>query len=123
MRQNIDSGGQWEDSHGYSRAVRVGSMVMVAGTIAGPEALDLGPEEQTASALQRIERALEEASASLAHVVRTVVYVVDIEETPAISRAHRHAFGGIRPVSTLVEVSALMDPRAVVEIQADAIIA
>ncbi|WP_062077442.1 Rid family hydrolase [Demequina globuliformis] len=123
MRQNIDSGGQWEDSHGYSRAVRVGSMVWVAGTIAGPAALEEGPEGQTADALARIERALEEAGASLHHVVRTVVYVVDIEETPAISRAHRRAFGGIRPVSTLVEVSALADPRAVVEIQADAVIA
>ncbi|WP_061961467.1 Rid family hydrolase [Demequina flava] len=123
MRQNISSGGQWEDSHGYSRAVRVGSMVMVAGTIAGPEALDEGPEGQTADALARIERALEEAGASLHHVVRTVVFVVDIEQTPAISRAHRRAFGGILPVSTLVEVTALADPRAVVEIQADAIIA
>lgn len=98
-------------------------MVMVAGTIAGPEALDSGAEEQAASALARIERALEETGATMHHVVRTVLYVVDMGDMPAVSRAHRRAFGGILPVSTLVEVTALADPQALVEIQVDAIIA
>ncbi len=98
-------------------------MVWVSGTLASPAALDQGPEGQAADALARIEHALGEAGATMEDVVRTVIFVVDIEHFDAVSRAHRHAFGQIRPASTMVEVCALADPRALVEIQADAIIA
>jgi enamine deaminase RidA (YjgF/YER057c/UK114 family) len=122
MRHNISSGGIFEDSFGYSRAVRVGNHVAVAGSCARGTALDGDAYVQAADAIRVIGRALEEAGASLEHVVRTVTYVINIADMPLITRAHSEAFDAIRPVSTLVEVSALADPRYLVEIQADAII-
>lgn len=122
MRQNIGSRGVFEESYGYSRAVRVGNHVAVAGSCARDSALDGDAYVQAVDAIRVIARALSEAGASLEHVTRTVTYVVSIGDMPLIARAHSEAFDTIRPVSTLVEVSALADPRYLVEIQADAII-
>jgi len=122
MRQNIGSRGTFEESYGYSRAVRVGNHVAVAGSCARDTKLDGDAYVQAVDAIRVIGRALQEAGASLEHVTRTVTYVIDIAHMPLIARAHSEAFDAIRPVSTLVQVSALADPRYLVEIQADAII-
>ncbi len=118
-RQNITSGNPFEPVFGYSRAVRVGNQVHVAGTTAdGADAY-----EQAANVLKTITQALEEASAGLEHVVRTVVYVTDMEaHMDGVTRAHGEAFGDIRPASTLVAVTALVRPELVVEIEAYAIL-
>lgn len=123
MRINHGSGGPFEDMYGYSRAVRVGSHVMVAGTCARDQALDGDAYAQAADALGTIERALAEVGAALADVVRTVAYVTDIRDMEKVAAAHRAVFADVRPAATLVEVSRLADPRYLVEIQADAIVA
>jgi enamine deaminase RidA (YjgF/YER057c/UK114 family) len=118
-RTNYATESPWEPIVGYSRAVRVGNVVHVAGTTA-PEAGDAGA--QTAEALRKIEAALRRAGAELAHVVRTRIYVTDIAQWEAVGRAHGAVFGGIRPAATMVEVSRLIDPAMLVEIEAEAII-
>lgn len=122
-RLNISSGQAYEHVFGYSRAVRVGAHVHVAGTCApaGHEASDAGT--QARAALTIIEKALGEAGASLADVVRTVVYVTDMVDSDAVAAAHLAAFLDIRPASTLVQVSALARPWHRVEIEAYAILA
>lgn len=125
-RHNISSGTKWEPVVGYSRAVRVGPHVHVAGTTAvdGAGAL-VGPGDayaQTAFILRKIETALIEAGASMSQVVRTRMFVTDISRFEEIGRAHGEVFGGIRPASTMVEVKALVDPAMLVEIEADAYI-
>jgi enamine deaminase RidA (YjgF/YER057c/UK114 family) len=125
-RKNISSGGPWEDMIGYSRAVRVGDQVFVAGTTAvGADGAVVGvgdPYAQTIQALQTIKIALERAGATISDVVRTRMFVTDMSNWELIGRAHGEFFRDIRPAATMVEVSRLIDPAMLVEIEADAII-
>lgn len=124
-RQNISSGAVWEDQIGYSRAVRVGNIVEVAGTTAtnGDQVIGISnPHEQTMYALQKIEQALAQAGASLTDVVRTRIYLTDISQWQEVGRAHGEFFRDIKPASTMVQVSALINPDHLVEIEATAIL-
>lgn len=121
-RQNISSGYAFEDVYGYSRAVRVGNQVLVSGTTARPPHLDGDAYVQAKAALAIIADALADAGAGMQHVVRTVVYVIDMADTQHIARAHSEAFDRIRPASTLLQVSGLTPASARVEIEAMAII-
>ncbi|MDX5418705.1 MAG: RidA family protein [Hymenobacteraceae bacterium] len=125
-RQNISSGAVWEDSVGYSRAVRIGNVVEVAGTTAtdGDQVVGLGsPYEQTRYTLEKIEKALQQAGATLQDVVRTRIYVTDISQWEEVGRAHGEFFRNIKPAATMVEVNALINPDLLVEIEATAILA
>jgi enamine deaminase RidA (YjgF/YER057c/UK114 family) len=120
MRTNHPSGGDFEDVYGYSRAVRVGGHIHVAGTCA--RTLDgADTYAQAREALTIIEAALRDAGSGPAAVVRTVTYVTDIGDRLEVARAHAEMFGDVRPAATLVEVRALVDPRMTVEIEAYAI--
>lgn len=121
-RQNISSGYDFEDTYGYSRAVRVGNQVFVSGTTA--RAPDLGGDAyvQAKAALAIVATALAETGAGMQHVVRTVVYVIDMADARHVARAHSEVFNQIRPVSTLVQVSALTPASVRVEIEATAIV-
>jgi enamine deaminase RidA (YjgF/YER057c/UK114 family) len=118
-RENISSGSKWEPVLGYSRAVKVGSYVHVAGTT-GP---GVTAAEQTKAALEVIKAALEKAGAKMSQVVRTRLYVTDISQWESIGKVHGEYFGEIRPAMAMVEVSKLIDPALFVEIEADAYIA
>lgn len=123
-RQNISSGAPWEPVVGYSRAVRVGPLVHVAGTAAvdaqGNVVAPGDAAAQTRFILDKIEAALAEASARLAHVTRTRIYVTDISRWEEVGRAHGERFKDIRPATTMVEVKGLISPELVVEIEAEA---
>jgi enamine deaminase RidA (YjgF/YER057c/UK114 family) len=125
-RQRVSSGAAWEPVVGYSRAVRVGSLVVVAGTTAAlPDGGAVGEGDaaaQAREALRRIGEALAQVGASLEDVVQTRLYVTDIDRWEEVGRVHGEVFASVRPVTTMVEVSALIDPTLVVEIEAVAVV-
>jgi enamine deaminase RidA (YjgF/YER057c/UK114 family) len=124
MRQQVSSGTVWEELAGYSRAVRVGNVIHVAGTTAtGPDGLVGGgdPAAQARYALEKIERAIVQLGGRMEDVVRTRVYVSDIAHWEAVARVHGERFAAIRPVNTLVEAR-LVGPDYLVEIEAEAIV-
>lgn len=125
MRKNINSGSPWEEIVGYSRAVRVGNIIEVAGTTAmdGDELIGKGDVyAQTIFIFKKIEKALQEAGAELYDVVRTRMYVVDITQWEKAGKAHGEFFKKIKPVSTMIEVSGLINKDLLIEIEVTAIL-
>ena len=125
-RLNISSGAPWENLVGYSRAVKIGNIIEVSGTVAVRDGEVVGkgdPYLQTQCALEIIEEVLAKAGASIEDVARTRIYVTDISQWEVIGKAHGELFGEIKPATSMVEVSKLINPEYLVEIEATAIIA
>lgn len=125
MRRNVSSGTLWEDRFGYSRAVRVGHIIEVAGTTAVDGEAIIGEGniyEQTKFIFRKIEKALTEAGGTMADVVRTRMYVTDISQSELVGRAHAEFFASVRPVASMIEVKGFIDPRLLIEIEVTAIL-
>ena len=126
QRINISSGAIWEDKVGYSRAVKVGNHIEVSGTVASDENGNIvgqdNPYEQTKYILQKIEKALVSAGASLQDVVRTRMFVTDISRFEEYAKAHGEAFSSIKPCSSMIEIKGLVAPEYLIEIEATAIL-
>jgi enamine deaminase RidA (YjgF/YER057c/UK114 family) len=125
MKKLISSGAKWETIVGYSRAVRVGNVIEVSGTVASDGNNVVGKNDvylQTKFVLNKIETALKEGDASLNDVVRTRIYVKDISKWSEVAKAHCEVFGNIKPATSMVEVSSLISPEYLVEIEATAIL-
>ena len=122
-RKKISTGSKWEPVVGYSRAIQVENRIYVSGTTATNESGDIvgegDPYLQTVQALKNIEKALEQSGATLAHVVRTRLFVTDIARWEEYGRAHGELFANVRPATTMVEVAKLISPKMLVEIEAD----
>jgi len=125
-RKRISSGTKWEPVVGYSRAVKAGNHIYVSGTTATDENGNIAgkgdPYLQTVRTIQNIEKALKNAGSGLQDVVRTRIYVTDIEQWEEIGKAHREYFGDIRPATTMIEAHRLIDPDMIVEIEAVAVL-
>lgn len=124
-RRNVGSGTIWEDKVGYSRTVRVGNLVFVSGTTATDDNGNVVGDnayEQSKFIFEKIEKSLQEVGAEMRHVVRTTMYVTDASSWKDVGRAHHEFFADVRPVSTLVEISALIGDGYLVEIAVDAVI-
>lgn len=125
MRKNIGSGSPWEEIVGYSRAVRIGNIIEVAGTTAmnGDELIGKGDVyAQTVFIFKKIEKALQEAGATMMDVVRTRMFITDITKWEAAGKAHGEVFKNIKPVATMVEVSNLIDKQLLIEIEVTAML-
>lgn len=125
-RQNISSGTKWEDVAGYSRAVRIGDTIHVSGTTATNDQGQVvginNPYEQTKFIIEKIDKALGEAGATLYDVVRTRIYIINVEQWEDVARAHAECFGAIRPANTMVEVRGLIGDDYLVEMEAYAVL-
>jgi enamine deaminase RidA (YjgF/YER057c/UK114 family) len=125
-RKNISSGTIWEEKVGYSRAVKVGDQIFVSGTVAVDEKNEIiginDPYEQAKFIFKKIENAIEKAGGKLNDIVRTRMYVTDISDAEEIGKAHAEFFKEIKPASTMIEISKLVDPQMLVEIEVDAVI-
>lgn len=122
-RQNISSGGQYESVFGYSRAVRVGNHLHISGTCASPDHEHSNAGEQAQAILATVRNVLAEAGMSVEDVVRTVVYLRDINDAAQVAKAHSDVFDGIRPASSLIQVDSMLRPWQKVEIETYAIVA
>jgi enamine deaminase RidA (YjgF/YER057c/UK114 family) len=122
-RQKISSGGQYESVFGYSRAVRVGNHLHISGTCASPDYEHSNAYEQAQAILVTVQKVLAEADMSVEDVVRTVVYLRDINDAPIVAKAHSEIFDGIRPASSLIQVDSMLRPWQKVEIETYAIVA
>lgn len=123
-RKNFSSGAKWEDIVGYSRAVRVGNQLEISGTVATDDNGVVGKDDfyaQTKFIIQKIEKVLHQADFKLEHVVRTRMFVTDISHWEEIGRAHGEFFQTIKPVTSMIEISALIDPDYLVEIEVTAV--
>jgi enamine deaminase RidA (YjgF/YER057c/UK114 family) len=124
QRQHVSSGARWEPVHGYARAVRIGNIVAVSGTVGllPDGSVEPGAYRQASRSLDIIRQALEDLGLGIEHVIRTRVFVTDIALFEEVARAHREIFGHVRPASSLVEVHRLLDDKFLVEIEADAVV-